>query len=290
MTAWLLSPLPRARVAALRVLVYGYVLLDVLVTTPWVARHGDVPGALYQPLLVGRLLPLPVPTETVVAVVQVALLAAAALALTGRAPRLLGAAVFALYFEWMVVAMSYGKVDHDRFAFLVALAVLPTVGRARLGDDAEDEASGWALRCVQLAVMLTYFLAAFAKLRYGGPAWLDSATLVRAVTRRGTWLADPLLAYPEVLRLAQWGLVAFELATPLMLLRNRLGRATVIGAFVLHAVTFAAITIVFLPHVVCLTAFLPLERWAPSRRRATSRTAAAPPASSPALPLPSRSG
>jgi hypothetical protein len=46
---------------------------------------------------------------------------------TGRAPRLLGWTIFVLYFEWMIIAMSYGKVDHDRFAFLVALAVLPTV-------------------------------------------------------------------------------------------------------------------------------------------------------------------
>ena len=37
--------------------------------------------------------------------------------------RLLGWTVFLLYLEWMIIAMSYGKVDHDRFALLVALAV-----------------------------------------------------------------------------------------------------------------------------------------------------------------------
>jgi hypothetical protein len=140
--------------------------------------------------------------------------------------------------------------------------------------------------------MLTYFLAAFAKLRFGGLDWVSSATLVRAVARRGTSLGDPLLDYPWVLQATQWLLVAFELAAPLLLVRGRVGRAMWAGAVTLHAVTFATVTIVFLPHVVCLAAFLPLERIRRLRagRRATSGTAAAPPASSRARPLPSRSG
>ncbi len=292
MTAWLFSPLPRARVAVLRAIVYPFVFVDVLLTTDWVAMHRHLPGDLYQPLLIGRLLPFPTPTADWVVAVQIALLVAAAVAATGRLPRVAGAAVFFLYLQWMVVAMSYGKVDHDRFAFLVALAVLPTVGRARHDDDAADDRAGWALRCVQVAVVLTYFLAAFAKLRFGGVEWVNSATLVRAVARRGTFLADPLLDYPWVLQATQYGLVAFELASPLLLLPGRIGRAMWAGAVALHAVTFATITIVFLPHVVCLAAFLPLERVPRLRggRRATSGTAAARPASSPAPPLPSRSG
>ena len=54
---------------------------------------------------------------------------------------------------WMLVAMSYGKVDHDRFAFLVALAVLPTVRRARHGDRSLNESAGWAIRVTQIAVI-----------------------------------------------------------------------------------------------------------------------------------------
>ena len=292
LTAWLFEPLPRARVAMLRLLVYPFVFVDVLLTTSWVALHRHVPGDLYQPLLIGRVLPLPTPTARFVVVLEIALLLAAGIAATGRFPRLAGAAVFVLYLEWMVVAMSYGKVDHDRFAFLVALAVLPTVGRARVDDDTADDRSGWALRCVQIAVMLTYFLAAFAKLRFGGLDWVNSATLVRAVARRGTALGDPLLDYPWVLQATQWLLVGFELIAPLLLVRGRLGRAVWAGAVALHAVTFATITIVFLPHVVCLLSFLPLERVSRLRlaRRATSGRAGAPPASSPARPLPSRSG
>jgi hypothetical protein len=174
----------------------------------------------------------------------------------------------------MVVAMSYGKVDHDRFAYLVALAVLPTVGRARHGDTEPLDAAGWAVRCIQVAVVLTYFLAAFAKLRFGGWDWANGATLTRAVLRRGTSLGTPLLQVPWLLHLSQWGIIGFELGSPLLLVRGRVGRAMVVMCVLFHVVTFATITIIFLPHVMCLLAFLPLERLrvpAPLRLRARSR-------------------
>ena len=69
--------------------------------------------------------------------------------------------------------MSYGKIDHDRFGLLVALAVLPTAGRARHGDKETTEAGGWALRLTQVGVVCTYFLASMAKLRFGGLALAD---------------------------------------------------------------------------------------------------------------------
>src|SRR3954470_20638466 len=176
---WLVEAVPRGRVAAFRTLVYLFVAADLVVFTPWVRTRVDVPGDLYQPLLIGRLLPLPTPTPALVGVIFWVLLAVSLLAATGRAPRLLGWTVFALYFEWMIVAMSYGKVDHDRFGLLVALAVLPTAGRARHGDAEMTERGGWALRMTQLAVIATYFLSSWAKLRFGGLGWLTGATLTR---------------------------------------------------------------------------------------------------------------
>jgi hypothetical protein len=129
----------------------------------------------------------------------------------------------------MVIAFSYGKVDHDRLALLVALAVLPTVGRARASDLTPDERAGWALRCIQLAVVATSVLAVGAKLRFGGLEWVGGATLVRAVVHRGTPLAEPLMELPWVLQAAQAALVALELSAPLMLVRGRVGRLWVAG-------------------------------------------------------------
>ena len=268
MTAFWFPSLPRSRVAVLRVVLYLFIVVDVLMTTAWVADHGRVPGGLHQPLFIGRLLPLPVPTEAWVVAIEIALLAAAVVAASGRLPRVAGWAVFALYLEWMVIAFSYGKVDHDRFAFLIALAVLPTVGSARADDRTADERAGWALRAIQVAVVATYFFAAWAKLRYGGVEWVNGSTLTRAIVRRGTSLADPLLDVPIVLQATQYGIMLFELASPVLLVPGRWGRRMLVVAVAFHLVTFASLTIIFLPHVMCLLAFVPLEEvWAKGRVR-----------------------
>ena len=73
-------------------------------------------------------------------------------------------------------------------------------------------------------------------------------------------------------RATQFGIIAFELLSPLLLVRGRVGYAFLILALLFHAVTFSTISIIFLPHVVCLLAFLPLEQtrsarllWSPRR-------------------------
>ncbi|MPZ27193.1 MAG: MFS transporter permease [Micromonosporaceae bacterium] len=264
MARWLTAPVPLGRLAAFRTLVYLFVIGDLLHFTSWVRGHADLPGELYRPLLVGRLLPFPTPTPALVYGVFAALLLAAAVAATGRLPRLAGGAVALLYLQWMLIAMSYGKVDHDRFGLLVALAVLATVGRARHGDPTRSEAAGWALRATQLAVVATYFLASWAKLRYGGLDWITSATLTWAIIRRGTVLGDALLGAPWLLIAGQAGIVAFELLSPLLfVLRERWRYAAVGFLYSFHLVSFAAITISFLPHLVAMTSFLPLERVRP---------------------------
>jgi hypothetical protein len=263
-TRWLFEPVPRGRVAAFRSLIYLFVAADIVIFTPWVRSHAAMPPELYQPLLVGRLLPLPAPTPLLVHTVFWVLLAAALAAATGRAPRALGWTVFALYFEWMIIAMSYGKVDHDRFGLLVALAALPTAGRARHGDPERTEAGGWALRVTQIAVVCTYFLAAWAKLRFGGLDWVTSSVLARAIVRRGTDFADLIAGVPHLLILAQLGIVAFELASPAIFVLPARWRTAGVGFFYsFHAVTFAAITISFMPHLAALTSFLPLEKVRP---------------------------
>jgi hypothetical protein len=260
----LFDPVPLGRLAAFRTLVYLFVPVDLLLTTNWVFQHKDVPGDLYVPLLVGRILPLPTPTYALTVGVFVALLVTSLAAATGRAPRLLGTAVFVLYFEWMIIAMSYGKVDHDRFGYLVALAVLPTVGLARWGDRTTSAYAGWALRMTQLAVVATYFFAAWAKLRFGGLDWLTGATLTRAVLRRGTFLSDWVVDYPGLLVGFQFFIVAFELSSPVLLfLVYRWRLRAVAGLYAFHLMTYAAITISFLPHCVAMTSFLPLERVRP---------------------------
>ncbi|MBN1093649.1 MFS transporter permease [Blastococcus sp. TML/M2B] len=279
---WWFSPVPLARIAVFRTIAYLFIPVDVFLTTAWVRAHADVPTEWYAPLLVGRLLHLPTPTHTLVLVVQWALVLAAVAAATGRAPRLLGAAVFLLYAEWMVIAMSYGKVDHDRIAFLVALAVLPTVGRARFRDRRLSESAGWAMAAVLVAVMLTYFLAAWAKVRFGGWDWPTGSTLTRAVLRRGTPLSDWTVDVPGLLPAAQWVMLVLEFLAPLVLLvrtdRARIALTVFLIGF--HVMTYAGVQIIFLPHCVAILSILPWERLTarsgrqPAQSWATSSSAA----------------
>ncbi len=265
--SWLFAPAPLARVAVLRVVVYLFVPVDVLLTTTFVRAHASVPAELYVPLRIGRLLPLPTPgpwVEVLQVVLVAAALVAALAAVRDRLPRLTGWLVAVLYLQWMVVAMSYGKVDHDRFAFLVALFVLPSVGRASLRSRERTEAAGWALQMIALAVVATYVLAAVAKIRFGGWDWVSGATFTRAVVRRSTPLSEPLLDVPVVLQAAQYGIMLVEVfVAPLLLVRWRDARITwalAVGFLAFHLMTFAMITIIFLPHCVALLALLPLER------------------------------
>ncbi len=261
-----------------RVIAYLFIPVDVFLTTAWVRAHADVPTDWYQPLLIGRLLHLPTPTHTLVIVVQWALVLAALAAASGRAPRLLGTAVFLLYAEWMVIAMSYGKVDHDRIAFLVALAVLPTIGRARFRDRRSSEAAGWAMAAVFVTVMLTYFLAAWAKIRFGGWDWPTGSTLTRAVLRRGTPLSEWTLEVPWLLTAAQWGMLTLELAAPLMLLvrSDRARIALVLFLLGFHVMVYAGVTIIFLPHCIAILSILPWERLTAMRRQIALPTPAVP--------------
>jgi hypothetical protein len=267
---WWFRPVPLARIAVFRVIAYLFIPVDVFLTTAWVRAHADVPTEWYAPLQIGRLLHLPTPTHTLVLVVQWALVLAALAAATGRAPRLLGIAVFLLYAEWMVIAMSYGKVDHDRIAFLVALAVLPTIGRARFRDRRSSEAAGFAMAAVLVAVMLTYFFAAWAKVRFGGWNWPTGSTLTWAVLRRGTDLSRWTLDVPWLLPAAQWAMILFEFASPLILLvrsdRARIGLVLFLLGF--HVMVYAGVTIIFLPHCVAILSILPWERLTVLRGRA----------------------
>ena len=76
---------------------------------------------------------------------------------------------------WTAIGMSYGKVDHDHLALVVALWVLPTVGviADRWRSVERSAQAGWALKCIQISVIFTYFLSALTKIRSGG--WSSAA-------------------------------------------------------------------------------------------------------------------
>jgi hypothetical protein len=266
---WWTTPVPLARVALFRTVVYLFLLYDIFVLVNDVVPHGYA-ADLYRPLFIGRVLPLPEPSPPLVHTLQVVLVVSALIAATGRLPRLAGWVVAVCYFEWLVIGMSFGKVDHDHLALLVALWVLPTVGRARHGDLTPSEAGGWAFRCIQVATIATYVGSAFAKWsRNGAPfAWGGSAVFTWAIIRRGTEFIDWILEYPWLLRISQWMLLIAEFLSPIVLFLHGKVLLLAVGFFLsFHLVTYLSLGIHFLPTVICWLAFFPLERLIPPIRR-----------------------
>jgi|tagenome__1003787_1003787.scaffolds.fasta_scaffold20968448_2 hypothetical protein len=259
---WLFPPVPLARVALLRRAVYLFVIVDVVFLHTSGYYHGWADPVWYQPLWMGRLLHLPAASVPLVQVLRAASVAAAVLALTGRFPRVTGWAVAIAWIWYQYVAFAYGKVDHDRGDFVVALLALPMVGIATVDDRRRSEAAGYALRLIQLTAIATYFLSACAKLRFGGPEWVNSAAILRAVVRRGSWLGEQLLHVPWTLHWFQWVLLSLELLSPVIFfVGERWQRRMIGGWYLFHALTYAMITIAFWPHLVMLLAFLPLEEY-----------------------------
>jgi len=85
--------------------------------------------------------------------------------------------------------------------------------------------------------------------------------LAQAIIRRGTGLADLIATVPGLLIVSQFGILAFELLSPLVFVVPSRWRAAAVGFFYLfHLATFATITISFMPHLVAMASFLPLEK------------------------------
>lgn len=285
---WFAPVLPEARIAVLRTVLYLFVLVDIhlIVADPIpLSRHPE----LYQPLLLERLFHLPAPNPVITTTLYSVLVVGWLVAAANRLPRLAGVVVAAAFSWWTAIGMSYGKVDHDHLAFVVALWLLPTVGvvrgRWRSGDVSAQ--AGWVLKSVQIAVISTYFLSALTKIRSGDwslTSWPNSFILTWAIVRRPHGLGQFLLPFPGLLRGMQWFAFLAEL-TSLVVLWLR-GRALLLAAVFwlgFHVFTAAVLYIHFAPTLVCWLAFAPLERlpgwW--DRRRA-ARTGRAAPAQVPA--------
>ena len=261
--------LPAERLAVFSRIVHLVVLWTVFRADAFVADKAWAPVEFYQPVWLARTLGLPAPAETTMWLLQAVVLVSAVAAIAGVGPRrLVNGIVASSYLVFFLWAFSYAKVDHDQLTIIVALFVLAAVPGAGRGP---DPVSGWALRTVQAVFVLAYPLSAISKLRASGLEWMSSAVFARAIVRRGSPIGDWFADRPSLLRSGQWAFITFEFLAVFALVRQRTVRAVVlVGILLLHLFTWLAIGIHFLPHTICITAFLPLERLHPSWWRGRS--------------------
>jgi hypothetical protein len=273
---WFAPVLPEARVAILRTVLYLFVILDIhlFVDDPIpLSRHPE----LYRPLFLERALHLPPPSVPLTVTLYVVILVGALVAAANRLPRLAGWVVAAAFTWWTAIGMSYGKVDHDHLALVVALWVLPTVGviPGRWRSAEESAQAGWALKCIQIAVIFTYFLSGLTKIRSGGwslTSWPESSILLWAIIRRPNGLGQFLIPYPGLLHVMQWFAFVAELTSVVVLWLR--GRALLFAALFwmgFHVFTVTILYIHFAPTAICWLAFAPLERLGPWLRRVKAR-------------------
>ena len=281
---------PLRRLAVFSRIIHLTVLVTVWRIDTWVPLHASAPRSFWEPVWLARVAHIPPPTGTTMTLLRVLLTLAAVGAIAVARPvespllrrlaRSLNAAVFAGYALWLIWAFSWSKVDHDRLTIMVALAVLVAVPGVGAGT---SRRGGWALRTVQVVFVAAYPLSALSKIQKSGWLWANQATFARAIIRRGTWFGNLMVHQGFLLKVGQWAFISLEVVSVLALWRSRprVQRATLIGILGLHVFTWLAISIHFLPHSICLTAFLPLERlerrWRSARGDAADTAASGAP-------------
>ena len=265
LVGWFAPVRPDNRVAILRTVCYLFVILDIhaFVRDPIpLSRHPE----LYSPLLVARFFHLPSPSLALTITLYVVLVVGSLIAAANRLPRLAGFAVAAAFTWWTAIGMSYGKVDHDHLAFVIALWTLPTAGviADRWRSTTASAQAGWVFKCIQISVIATYFLSGLTKIRSGDwsfTSWTNSAILLWAIVRRPNGLGQFLVPYPGLLRVMQWFAFLAELSSVVVLWLR--GRALLLAAIFwlgFHVFTVTILYIHFAPTLVCWLAFAPLER------------------------------
>ncbi|MFE1085408.1 MULTISPECIES: hypothetical protein [Brevibacterium] len=269
---WFMPEVPLARVAVFRVFIYLFIIIDVLTISGDVIAHGWTPE-FYQPLWLARFLHIPAVSVLGAQILLTLIIVFSLLAAAGILQRLSGWAVALSFGAWMFYTQGYGYVAHDHMALVIAAFVLPTIGTARFRDVGTASArAGWALRMVQISVVLTYFYSVVMKWIASGNIthWANGAVIIWALMRRGAEWSKPFLEMPGLLIAAQWATLVFEFLSPVVLfLKRKWLYGAVAFFFLFHLMTYLALGIHFLPTVICWAAFLPLEKLVPKRFTST---------------------
>lgn len=120
-----------------------------------------------------------------------------------------------------------------------------------------------------IVLVVTYFIAGFAKLRYGGLQWVTDDTLLNHIAYTAVRLdllgatpsplATIVVEHPHLLRILAGASVAIELLAPVALLGDRCRNIWVASAWSMH-VGILALMLIGFPSPLFLVAFAPLFR------------------------------
>ena len=275
---WLLSPAPAERLAALRILIGGFVLVYMIVNVGAFDRLAQLPSAPFEPVGIARWLDEPLPGVAVWILFALLLVFGAAF-VVGFWFRVTGPAFAILTLAWASYHSSWGQTLHFEHLFTLHLLVLGLAPAAAVWSWSPNQQAqqptdvsvrfGWPIRLMAIITVLTYVIAGIAKLRQSGLAWADGSTLGNHIAYSAIRIDqlggfEPPLAKLVVGR--AWliapmavATLALELLAPLALVGGRLRNIWATSAIVFHAGT-ALTMMVFFPYQGLGFALLPLFR------------------------------
>ncbi len=291
-----------------RVLVCGYATVYLVLRSPHIWSTGDLGAERWDPVGVVSALGLQPLSRPVLAALLVAAVVAGLAATTGCRFSVSGPAFAGLTLLLLTYRLSWGQVLHTENLLVFHLIVVGCTPAARCcsldarrsdrrGMPPDRPATSYrgALRLMSALTALSYLLAAVAKARNGGLAWVSGDVLRNQVAYdnlRKHLLGDPHSPLGGWLTRFAWVFVAMALATvliewaaPLIGARWTVARWWIGAAWAFHVGVLAVMAIVF-PYQLSGIAYssaLPLERWVRWGRSATSVGGAQARASGPSL-------
>jgi hypothetical protein len=251
------------RLRILRLLVGGFAVGHLLVRAPHLRQVARFDEHRFDPVGPLSMLDRPL-APALVDVLLVAAVVAGVVFVLRRRPSPAGDIAFALLL--LVVSTyrnSWGQVFHTENLFVLHVLVIALAAPFTRKEDT------WPVEVCALVTVLTYAVAGWAKLRYGGWAWVDGDALRHQVAYdnvRKAALGDGWSSLGAALVPHRWVFaplavltIAVELFAPLALLHRRARAVWAVSAWVFHVGIVALMWITF-AYPLSGIAFAPLFR------------------------------
>lgn len=255
---------PAERLAALRVVVAGFVTVYLFVRAPAFLSIVDNAASRFDPVGVIGVLDEPVDGGLFVLVFG-ATLAAGVAATIGWRYRFTGAAFAAGVLLVTSYRSSWGQILWFEILMVLHLLVVGLAPAAdaislddrRLGrpDVRAGPRYGWPILLVSITTVVTYLVAGIAKFRYGGTEWVDgdvlrnhvafSAARLEVLGASSSPLAEPFLRAPIIASIFALGAVALELFAPVALLGSRIAAVWATATWAMHVIIALTMFVVF---------------------------------------------
>ncbi|MDB4963429.1 MAG: hypothetical protein JWP01_3428 [Myxococcales bacterium] len=277
LSAWWFAPAPAERLAAVRILIGAFGLAWVLIRIRESDAVARLPAQHFKPCGVVQILDTPLPPGVALAITIATCVLMAAFIVGFRFRLLAPFAALALLWT-LTYRNSWGMIFHTEnllVMHVLALSVSPAADAWAL-DRRPAQASpigyGWALKLLAAITAVTYVLAAIAKLRIAGMAWLDGEQLRNQIAvdnlRKALFgdliapLATQFLDHPSGFTVFSVMTIVLELSAPIVLVGPRPARLWCLAAWGFHVGVVLLMNIWFLYPLlgVAFVASLPAER------------------------------